>query len=173
MKPPRLLAFLALFGFLALGPAAFGQTVRNLAYDTTNWTVIGWTNTNAIIFTNRVNYSNTVRVPNGALTNPSITFSTNTINPPGFYFSPLSSIGLAVTRQGSVIMGWRTNVIAIYAPITVVDGIGGDAATIRAATMSNLAGAATFTTNVQVLVTGGATNTLQFSNGILTGVTAP
>jgi hypothetical protein len=162
MKPPRLLAFIALLGFLAFGPAAFGQTVRTLAYHTTNWTVIGWTNATPLTLTNRLNIE------------PGITGTTNVLalrlsvsnNETGAYVSSSAGNAFVFVHNGAISLGLLTNSVTFYRP-TLWSGT--NATTSR----SNLFGGAVgITTNVSVVGTNN-TNTLQFSNGILTGVTAP
>jgi hypothetical protein len=54
-----ILFLLSLFVFAVCGNA---QTVKSLAYNTTNNVTIGPTNTNALVFTNRLNFTNNVRV---------------------------------------------------------------------------------------------------------------
>jgi hypothetical protein len=54
MKPRISTIVISILAFAALGACAFGQTVRSLAYNATNFTVVGFTNTNAIAFTNPI-----------------------------------------------------------------------------------------------------------------------
>ena len=136
---------LAILFLAALCVTANAQTVRTLAYNTTNNTVVGPTNANALVFTNvpafpdlRIDESGEEPVflknESGAL---HLTFSTNN--------SAIVSVTDSLAYFG-VAIEWATS-------------------TAAASTRTNLGLGAGLTTNV---VAG--TNTLVFSNGILTGV---
>jgi hypothetical protein len=162
MKPPRILAFIALLGFLALGPAAFGQTIRALSYNTTNFNVVGWTNTNALTLSNRLNIQ---PAPGGTTNILALRISVSN-NETGAYVSDSAGNGLVFVHNGAISLGLLTNSVTFYRP-TLWSGT--NATTSR----SNLFGGAVgITTNVSVVGTNN-TNTLQFFNGILTNVTAP
>jgi hypothetical protein len=61
MKPRHTVLFALLALYVLAVPAVFGQTIKPLSYNTTNFTVIGWTNTSALTFTNAVDFNANVQ----------------------------------------------------------------------------------------------------------------
>jgi hypothetical protein len=66
-----------------------------------------------------------------------------------------------------IVVGFSPNVVTFAKPLFFGE------ATNAAITRTNLGLGGGVITNIDVLVSGGGTNTLQFSNGILTNVTTP
>lgn len=154
MNPPRLFAlFLLAAAYLALGASAFGQTIKYLGYNLTNYTVVGWTNTNSLLFTNPVSVGDT------------------TINAQGLLWGGALLIDgeqrAIVATNGDPMLSWDTGVLAAFVALDFNN------ATNKATTRSNLFGSAGISTNIQFVRVGGTTNTLIFSNGILHSVTTP
>lgn len=164
MNPPRLFALAILAAaYLALGASAFGQTIRTLGYNTTNFTVVGYTNTNVLTFTNPV------MLPIGS-----------------GIAGVLESVDERVTVTGALVLGgatpllqfsptnyfvWEsgvtTNGVLLVGPLDFANS------TNKSTTRSNLFGSVGISTNIQFVRVGGTTNTLVFSNGILHQVTTP
>jgi hypothetical protein len=190
MKPRISTIAISILALAALGACAFGQTVRSLAYNTTNFTVQGWTNTNALKFTNNVEIGNNVLTTN---TNTWII----TINAAGEvsqglaaeFFLPESTavrggIGAAFHvggfggEGGALYMGdWfitaDTNFTGASTTAKIFGALDFGNSTNKAVTRTNLFGHGGITTNISVLVPGGGTNTLRFTNGILFSNSVP
>jgi len=136
---------LTLLAIAALTFTAHAQTNRSLVYNTSNNTVIGPTNTNALTFTNRV------RFDDGS-------GDTFTFNGPNI----LTSGGLNLSFSASA-----------FSITGALEWGGTNASSNKSTTRSNLFGSVGVSTNIQFVRVGGTTNTLVFSNGLLHSVTTP
>jgi len=123
----------------------YGQTIKALGY-TTNGQIV-YTNTNTRTFNNS-------RI--GLLESGEDTVFL--VNQSGAFAIRPNDTGVAVFTDSVVTFG---------KPVEF------DNATNAATTRTNLGLGGGVITNIDVLVSGGGTNTLQFSNGILTNVTTP
>jgi hypothetical protein len=150
----------------------YGQTIKSLGYNTTNGQIVAATN---VVWTNAFSFSTNTAAAE-VRTNLSLgaTWLTNT-NAPDFR----NAIGLGdessvlfdeVLAASADLTAVSVDQIAVYGAISF-DGT--NAAQSAAATRTNLGLGGGVITNIDVLVSGGGTNTLQFSNGILTNVTTP
>jgi len=135
----------------------YGQTIKALSYDTTNGIVLAGTN--------RVQFTNRVSVPSGGGTND-IVLRLGTNNT-GFFVLTTPGQPVAFVHNNALSWAVSTNDLVLYKPIVFV------ADSNAAISRTNLGLGGGVITNIDVLVSGGGTNTLQFSNGILTNVTAP
>jgi hypothetical protein len=149
-----------LFALAILSATAYGQTIKSLGYNTTNGEVVANTGTNVLRFTNSA-----IEI---GQTNSDITSIT-----PG---EIASSFGFRLNWEENFIekpgatFDFRFDEVRLFGSLS----FGGDEATTNAAiTRTNLGLGGGVITNIDVLVSGGGTNTLQFSNGILTNVTTP
>jgi len=151
------------FFLFALSGLCMAQTIRYLGYNSTNFTVQGFTNTNALTFTNPV------MLPIGS-----------------GIAGVLESVDEQVTVTGGLVLGgamptlqftatnyfvWEsgvtTNGILLVGPLDFANS------TNKSTTRSNLFGSVGISTNIQIVRVGGTTNTLVFSNGLLHQVTTP
>ena len=144
---------LTILALAALTFTAHAQTNRGLFYNTTNFTVLGWTNTNALVFTNPVSVLDVQ------------------ITPDGLSYAGVTTIDLGtqelVSGTNGVVMNWSGgSVLFPIAPNFLDSGV-------QSTTRSNLFGSVGISTNIQFVRVGGTTNTLVFSNGILHSVTTP
>lgn len=128
---------------------AHGQTIKSLSFNTTNSTVVS---TNQIFFTRLATLGGTAADPSFAAVS-----GTNTI---GLFASSVIGIGpyLGFSYNGTRVFLISSNAIRAENPITF------NTTTNAATTRTNLGLGSGLTTNVA------GTNTLVFSNGILTGV---
>jgi hypothetical protein len=60
MKARHTVLFALLALYVLAVPAVFGQTIKSLSYNTTNFTVVGWTNSSPLLWTNFVQFSTNV-----------------------------------------------------------------------------------------------------------------
>jgi hypothetical protein len=126
----------------------YGQTVKALGYNTTNGEVVANTGTNVLTFTNRVEAT------------------------------AFSAGQLLVSVGTNTYLNAGDDIAEVFVPLELFNAAGiafggTNAETAAAATRTNLGLGNGVITNIDVLVSGGGTNTLQFSNGILTNVTTP
>jgi hypothetical protein len=136
----------------------YGQTIKALGYDTASGEVV-------YAGTNKLSFTNAVRLPlGGSSTQLALQISTNNT---GFYTEDAAGNALIMVHNGSVAFGATTNQAIFFR------AIGFSTTALAAATRTNLGLGGGIVTNISVLVSGGGTNTLQFSNGILTNVTTP
>jgi len=184
MKTPRLLTLALLAAaYLALGASAFGQTIRTLGYNTTNFTVVGFTNTNALAFTNTISISN-LRAPvavssspvtNSAPTAFSVARAGTETNTPST--NPVASFSGDLLESGAIILGVYSGDLAgetnEAGALFTVNNLGQAWFADKSTTRSNLFDSVGVSTNIQFVRVGGVTNTLIFSNGILHQVTTP
>jgi hypothetical protein len=154
-----------LFALAILSATASAQTIKALGYDTASGEVVANTGTNALTFTNEeVYFSEYFSIQEGILKwegNPRI--STEEMG----LFDNSENIRLS---WGNDTNGVEVDLLRTAGPIEFT---GDEAATNAAITRTNLGLGGGVITNIDVLVSGGGTNTLQFSNGILTNVTTP
>lgn len=165
----QLLTILATLCILAAPAAA--QTIKSLGYNTTNGQIVAATN---VVWTNAFNFSsNTVaavvrtNLGLGVTNSPefaSITLGTGALTISGGPEDDVSienaSSQLQINLQGSPAVSFGS--IAYYStPIEFNN------TTNAATTRTNLFGHGGISTNIAVLVSGGATNTLVFTNGLL------
>jgi hypothetical protein len=145
---------LTLLALTALTFTAHAQTNRGLFYNTTNFTVLGWTNTNALTFTNKI------KTPEVFLTLA------------GEDDAKIANEGGALALYGNdgLVASMTASQISFRGPLIFE---GGAATTNMATTRSNLFGSVGISTNIQFVRVGGTTNTLVFSNGLLHSVTTP
>jgi hypothetical protein len=142
-----------LFALAILSATAYGQTIKALGYDTASGEVVANTGTNVLTFTNEVIVADNIELS-------SLTLGAG---------AQLNIDALNVQQQKFFIDAGATEIEAGI-PINFT----GEGATTNAAiTRTNLGLGGGVITNIDVLVSGGGTNTLQFSNGILTNVTTP
>ena len=144
----RLLILLAA-ALLCWAAPVQGQTIKALSYDTTNGTVFAGTN--------RVQFTNRISVPAGGGTND-IVLRLGTNNT-GFYVSTGVGQPAAFVHNDVLVFVTTTAAFSLYKPLSFVGSTNADT------TRTNLGLGRGLITNV---VAG--TNTLVFSNGILTGV---
>jgi len=146
---PPIRHILAAIAILAAATAQ-GQEIKSLAYNTTNFTVIGWTNTNAVTFTNPVKA-------------PDFVFPAGVLNEGGVFSSGFGAY-LSWEESGIYVgvVGSSTNVLA-WDIFTAAVSFGNPTLT-----RSNLFGSpglsATITNDGLVFV---------FTNGILASTNAP
>ena len=143
----RLIILLA--AVLCWAAPAQGQTIKALSYDTTNGTVIAGTN--------RIAFTNKISLPSGGNTND-LALRIGTANT-GFYVATSLGTPAAFVHNDALTFAASTTAFVLYKPLSFA------AASNAATTRTNLGLGSSITTN---LVAG--TNTLVFSNGILTGV---
>ena len=173
-----------LFALAILSAAAYGQTIKALGFNTTNGEVV-YSGTNLLTFTNAVAATEFKRGTNFSalqIDNPVdgffrfVTTNTNDGN------LMLQSFTNGVAHK-SVILGIRGSDAFIQSASTNVnvEGPGGDLVNLAAGTVtvtnaedtrSNLGLGNGVTTNFSIVGTNN-TNTLFFSNGVLTNVTTP
>lgn len=126
-----------------------GQTIKALSYDTTNGIVIAGTN--------RVQFTNRISVPAGGGTND-LTLRLG-VNNTGFYVSTALGTPAVFVHNDALAFAGTTASFVLYKPLSFAASTNADT------TRTNLGLGRGLITNV---VAG--TNTLVFSNGILTGV---
>jgi hypothetical protein len=193
--------FLLTLLLATLCATGYGQTIKSLGYNTTNGEVV-YTGTNVLTFTNNISLSgdsffassqygagtNSVFIDAGGISfgNPTIaaitrtnlglgaTWLTNT-NVTNFR----TAVGLGATNDvtfqsiDAAELRFETQLIFELDGATFHTPLAFDNTTNAAITRTNLGLGGGIATNISVLVSGGDTNTLQFSNGILTNVTSP
>jgi len=105
--------------------------------------------------------------------------ATNNVTFASVNIASLSANGsIAVTDGTNNFFAAGEDLVEFLVPIQIENSTGlafsgTNAATAAATTRTNLGLGGGVITNIDVLVSGGGTNTLQFSNGILTNVTTP
>jgi hypothetical protein len=153
---PFLLTLLATLCLLAA--TAEAQTVKAVSFNTTNNTVVS---TNRVIFP-------LLGVAGGTAVTPALTYTFGT-NSFGTFASTQVGIGpfLGFSVEGARRLFVSTNTLRVEVAVSFSD------TNVAATTRTNLGLGGGVITNIDVLVSGGGTNTLQFSNGILTNVTTP
>jgi hypothetical protein len=147
---------------LATAPAQ-AQTVKALSFNTTNGVVLGPTN---LTFTNPVQFSaitftNSIIAPDTS--DEAIRISAHILKAAAWNDGGSQFSGALEINNGQ---DFATRI----APAPVINEVGVDLVLPSTSGTLALAG---ITTNIAVLVSGGGTNTLQFSNGVLTNVTTP
>lgn len=163
---PRYIALLTLLALYALSGLCMAQTIRTLGYNSTNFIVQGWTNTNALTF------SNAVALVVGSGIPPLLTTVDEEVRIDGNLTMRANTTTLQLgpsTNFWSI--GWEVGTTTNGAIITGALDFAN--ATNKSVTRSNLFGSAGISTNIQIVRVGGATNTLVFSNGLLHQVTTP
>jgi hypothetical protein len=149
-----------LFALAILSATASAQTIKALGYNTTNGEV-AYSGTNVLTFTSATIFD-VITFLNDA--NPSETFTLET----EFEDQGSGEETLTLTHAiAGIVVGFSPNVVTFAKPLFFGE------ATNAAITRTNLGLGGGVITNIDVLVSGGGTNTLQFSNGILTNVTTP
>jgi hypothetical protein len=137
----------------------YGQTVKSLGYNTTNGQVV-YAGTNALTFTNSLGFTTNAAAATRTNLGLGATWLTNT-NVTNFR----SAIGAGTVNEGGE---------PSFQTVDLNDGEDNLNLSANAGiTRTNLGLGGGVITNIDVLVSGGGTNTLQFSNGILTNVTTP
>jgi len=139
-----LLVLLALY---ALAGLSFGQTLRSLAYNTTNFTISGFTNTNALIFTNAIRVGGT-------------TLSTNT-----------NISALTYNTTNFTVVGWTsTNALTFANPVALPVGSGLSGLLETAEEEVRILGGLVLGANTATLQFGPGTNSfgIQFEVGVTT-----
>jgi hypothetical protein len=152
-----------LFALAILSATASAQTIKALGYNTTNGEVVANTGTNVLTFTNEVFFGEDFSIGDAIIR---------------YDGSERISVEELSLKDGSVTrLSWGNDTNGVDVDLLRTAGpiefTGGEAATNAAITRTNLGLGGGVITNIDVLVSGGGTNTLQFSNGILTNVTTP
>jgi hypothetical protein len=162
-----------LFAFAILSATASAQTIKALGYDTASGEVVANTGTNVLTFTN-----DEVAFTKLILGNPgeqATIIDEGSVDVSNWNYSgdPVISAEERVLYDvnGNVVVEFGGG-LTLNVPLSFANNFG-QAATNAAATRTNLGLGGGVITNIDVLVSGGGTNTLQFSNGILTNVTTP
>jgi hypothetical protein len=155
MMPP-IRHFLA--AFLLLAAPAGAQTISALSYNQSN---------NVVVATQRIIFP-LIGISGGTAAAPTFSAAVGT-NTFGLFAATVIGTGphLGLSVDGTRRFFVGTNTIRAELPISFSD------TTNAAITRTNLGLGAGIITNIAVLVPGGGTNTLQFSNGVLTNVTDP
>jgi len=172
---------------------SYGQTVKSLGYNTTNGQIV-YLGTNTLAFTNEfISIDSTLRGLQG--TNSTLVLNNGEFFGPWFFDEAVGFGDIGGTRANlelaeedevrfaSVSVGSdSTNSVAIGISPSGISIEGATAGpnvfeiigeTLGAKIRADFGLGNGVITNIDVLVSGGGTNTLQFSNGILTNVTTP
>jgi hypothetical protein len=168
-----------LFALAILSATASAQTIKSLGYDTASGEVVANTGTNVLTFTNEDVAFNKITV--GDPEDDAVVIDNISIEAAFWKYNGVARISVEELDlrdgQENIRLKWGENTSGVDVDLLRTAGpiefTGGEAATNAAITRTNLGLGGGVITNIDVLVSGGGTNTLQFSNGILTNVTTP
>jgi hypothetical protein len=182
----KIVPILIAAALLAFGATANAQTnTVGLVYNATTFAVQGWTNTNALTFSNNVTVQGSFTAGDLRALNfygvegEDIVNLVHSSENSGFSagefegsFDPSNTnqTAMVFAFNGEVVLDAGSGLISAVSPIRFY---GDNALTNAFLTRSNFFGAPGISTNIQVVKVGGATNTLVFTNGLLKEVTTP